>query len=156
MIDVVKFCKHHGNLTENDIKVWPYKNKILRRCKMCIKEKNARYQARKSQDSEWIKNRKEKDRIFWLENKDRITEKRKQPEKLAKRRQTYANNPEHFRLQCNNKQKIYRQELNDTYIRRILTENQGLKPTDIPQEMVDIKRILIKVKRLGRIFNDQD
>lgn len=150
MSEVIKICKTHGNLTADDIKVWPYKNKTYRRCKLCIKDKNTRYQKRMREDTNWVENKRKKDKLYWEENKERITEVRKEPERLAKRRNTYSNNSEHYRSECREKQKIYRKELHDSYIRKIMIENSILENHDIPEEMIKAKKALLLLKRTIR------
>ena len=38
-------------------------------------------------------------------------------------------------------------ELSDGYVKRVLVFGNNLKPADIPQELVDVKRIQIKIQR---------
>lgn len=41
----------------------------------------------------------------------------------------------------------YRDELSDWYIKRLLTSSCGLKPSEIPQQLIDLKRMHVKILR---------
>lgn len=41
-------------------------------------------------------------------------------------------------------------KLNDAYVRRMLAQSMGLKAADIPQQLVEVQRELLKIKRYLR------
>ena len=64
----------------------------------------------------------------------------------AKTRQKYAKNVERISAQ----RKQYRSGLPDAYIARELTKDSPLTRADIPPELLEAKRLQLKLKRLAR------
>lgn len=146
-MEVIKICKKHGELKKEDIKIWLYKNKIYKRCKMCIRDKNQRYQEKNKNDREWLKSKSEKNKIYWKKNKENIIKKRKNPERIAKyeaRKEFYNNNN---RDKYREKQKIYRDKLHPSYVKRIFCERSILSHNEIPDGLIKIKREILFLKR---------
>lgn len=145
---IIKVCPKHGDLIQDDIKVWKYKNKTYRRCKKCISEKNSRYQEKMRNNAEWVAKKKEKDNARWSANKQQITEKRRQPEALKLRKEWYQENKERLCPTYREKQINYRKSLHDTYIRKIIQAgDKSLKFSNIPQSLVDFKRTIMQAKK---------
>ena len=44
----------------------------------------------------------------------------------------------------------YIEELHDTYICNLMCRNTNLRHEDIPQELIDVKRLIIQIKREGK------
>jgi hypothetical protein len=148
----IKNCKVHGDVSNDDIYIKRYrKNGIWKHtiyCKKCIHAKNAKYYDKKMQNPDYVAKKKELDKKRWLNKKPEITEKRRQPERLAKRRDAYYAKQEYYQEKCSAKQKKYRENLHDSYIRRLIQDgNKELKFAAIPDSLVRFKRTLMQCKK---------
>ena len=146
---IVKVCKIHGDLVEQDVQQGVYKGKKYKKCKLCELDRSRRYHAEKYQDEEWVKEKHERDRQRWIEKKDEITEKRQQPEARLKRRETYQKYYEAgHREYCKEKQKVYRETLHDSYVKKCIQDgDKSLRMADIPQSMIELKRSIMMLKK---------
>ena len=62
---------------------------------------------------------------------------------VARGKACYAANPKKFAA----KNKAYRADLGDGYVRGMLTQRSRLAPKDIPQGLVEVKRLQLLIKR---------
>lgn len=139
---IVKKCIHHGDLHNNQVRAMPYKGKKILKCIACETLRSKKY-AEKNKDK-----LKKKDKEYWQKNKSVISAKRKKPEKIAKRKEWHKANKERLNPIYRDKQREYRHELADTYIKRkIINGGCYLRADQIPPEMVELARINIHVKR---------
>jgi hypothetical protein len=147
-MSVTKTCKIHGELTQKDIKSGIYRGKKYVKCRPCEIERSRKYHAKKYQDEEWVKEKHKRDQIRWETKKEEITKKRQTPEAMEKRRASYARHNELYRESYIKKQRNYRENLHDSYIKRLV--RNGKKEADsvpLPQSMIDFKKVLITAKR---------
>lgn len=72
------------------------------------------------------------------------------------RRKNYWKNPRKSRISNLEKQKMYAKELKDCYVKNKLAREFNYKQKDVPSELIEIKRMQIKVKRLLKIKNDEN
>lgn len=152
--DVIKICAKHG---EQNYKVWPYKNKLMKRCRLCLHEKNKRYQAKIKNDPLRLEENRARHREYWAENKETIKKKRDTPERKEKERLTRRTHFNKYREQYKAKQQHYRDNLSDTYVKRILQGgNKDLKFNDIPEPLVEAKRAVMLLKKGLKAFRRQE
>ena len=59
-------------------------------------------------------------------------------------------NPDKRRDVCRENMARQRAKLNDSYVRRMLAQEMGLRSKDIPQPLVEAQRELLKIKRYIR------
>jgi hypothetical protein len=121
-----KTCKKHGELYMDDLIKEGFNSKGQQnyRCKKCSKERR---------DNHYKKNR------------DKIMEKQRQ----------YRTNNLRYRLihkdrlnEIHSKRKkMYLKTLHDVYIKKCMIGKSRLRSKDIPQALVEIKRIVIQIKR---------
>jgi len=112
-------------------------------CRICETSKHKIYR----------ENNKEKitaqSKIYCEKNKESIRAKHKiyrenNKEKMtSKHKIYYENNKE----KITSKRKIYRENLSDSYVKELLTGKSGLSCKDIQQELIEIKRVQILIKR---------
>jgi hypothetical protein len=144
----IKICKHHGGLTNNEIKIWKWKNKTYKKCHKCLIEKSRRYEKQKRQDNDYVECKKKRDKERWIKKKQEITEIRKNPENLKRRRDWYQKNKEPVQKYCRDKQAQYRKYLADPYIKKIIQDgDKSIKIASIPKSIVDLKRNIVKLRR---------
>ncbi len=144
---VTKTCKVHGPLPVEEISIWHWRNKVFKKCRICRREASRKF--RQGLDTAGLAKERERNRNYWANNKPAITKRRQQPERLAKRRAAYYRRQEYYNRQCKNKQRLYRLKLHDSYIRKILTQNEPvLTFHDMPADIIALKRSTIKIKRL--------
>lgn len=139
---IVKTCIHHGDLHGNQVRPMPYKGKKILKCIQCEQLRSQKY-ADKNRDK-----LREKDKKYWKENKSKIIERRKEPEKIARRKDWMTRNKIRYAEFYKEKQTRYRNELADTYVKRkIIGNNRYLRAKDIPPIMVELSRANIILKR---------
>ena len=141
--DIVKRCTKHGELTISQVHVYKYKGKTLRQCLKCNRDR-----ARKHYETQENRDKKNaKDRERWRENKESITKKRKEGNYNANQRKYYYEKIEENREQYKAKQKKYRTELHDSYIKRVIQAGDKTIPlSSITQEMIQLKRAVMLLK----------
>ena len=138
MTEIIKVCKRHGELKREDV-IKQGKNKINEarfKCKSCMKEiHHANYE--KNKDKIYVRTRKWK-----KDNAERLNElrlkyywqyKEKDHEKKIERDRKYHNKSS--------------MELNDVYVKHVITKRTNLKYSDIPDELVKLKRSLLEAQR---------
>ena len=89
-------------------------------CKECIKEYR----------KEYYQKNKEHDKEYYQKNKERIKEYRQKNKKCIKEYK-----------------KEYVEQCTDGYIRMILARHSTLNSSDIPQGLIESKRLLIQIER---------
>ena len=133
-----KNCKVHGLLSEKDIKIV---NKKYLICKLCKKETNKKWAKKnpervKCHTKKWQKKNPEK-----IRNNMKKWE-RNNPEIVKDRNKKYK---EKHREVLKSKYKETIIKLPDWYVARNLTKL--LKYKEIPKELIEAKRLLMKIKR---------
>lgn len=145
---IIKVCKKHGNLTVEQLDTGIYKGKKYYKCKKCEKQRKKLYWEKKYQDSEYMNKKKKRDNARWKLKKNEITEKRKTSEARHKRKIFYQENIEKYRGLYKVKQKHYRENLHDSYVRRIIQDGEkSIKFKMITPEMINLKRAIILLRR---------
>jgi len=135
-------------LTAKDVKTGIYKGKRYKKCRQCEHERVKKYYAKIYADPDSYNKLKEKDKTYWKENKDKIKERRIKNDDAESRRKTYKKYAPRYREKCNTKQKQYREELHDTYIRKMIQNGDKNITFDmIPQSMVNLKRTILLAKK---------
>lgn len=140
MIDlpILKTCKYHGNLYENDlIKKGKLKSgNQSYRCKKCMKEMH-----HKNYEMNKLKI-KEKTQQYRSKNKEKVKEwkvdyyhkyKERDKEKKRKRDKKYYDKG--------------KDQLNDRYIKHLIQKRTPLKYKDIPEELIKLKRTILLTKK---------
>lgn len=146
--EIAKTCSKHGELKRADIKTGIYRGKRYIKCRLCELERSREYSKRIYGDENLHEAKKQKDRDYWKEKKDEITQRRKKPEALQKRRDWHNENKERYNAIYRERQREYREGLADTYVRRIIRNNdKNLSFSAIPESMLDLKRALMALKR---------
>jgi hypothetical protein len=147
-------CKVHGALTEASIKKGIYRGKPYRKCLACELARSRAYHKKKYADPEYIKKKHARDKARWEAKKPEIKAKRATPEAKAKRREAYKVLAPRYREKFNATQRVYRETLHDSYIRKMIQDgNKELKFADIPQSLVNFKRTLILARKRMKNFN---
>jgi len=134
MNEMVKICKVHGELPHDQIYIHPSNGYL--RCKLC------RYEYQK----EYIKNNPESisksKKNYCKKNIEKLRIK-----SVIRNRKYKKENSEH----CNKLQNINSKKrcamLTDSYVRQTIYSKGILKTKDITKEMVEIKRIILTIKR---------
>lgn len=119
---IVKNCKKHGLLTINEV--------LGKRCKLCRNEQAAIYRKQNPEkvalrNKSWAIRNKEK--AYAASARYRETENGKLTLRIRRRRQCI--------------------ELDDYYIKRLITRFYKFSKDDISQELIDLIRANIKLKR---------
>lgn len=154
-MNISKICKIHGELKTDRIRVNVRKELV---CKDCDKENAKRYRDKdilktRKMRNEWRMNNPEKTRKY----DEKYKEKRKIKDKRLK--QKWMKNPEYVlkvkEWGIKSRAKLSA-ELSDSYvINRILDHRQVINKelhrerlkVSVPQEIIDLKRIQLKLKR---------
>lgn len=144
MNDIVKVCRTHGELFAKDV---VGKENRCRRCRKIIAGNNylknyavyAETRERRRQNKEkW----KEEKRKSFLKNKHKYL-----PKLNAYKKEWREKNPDKYKLSVSKSTRRKVNQLKDCYIKDQLVKGTSLSYKDIPQEMVDLKRSLILIKR---------
>ncbi len=155
MTEVVKTCNKHGDLTLKDLKVGIYKGKQYKKCRKCEIERSREYYKKLKADPDAQKRLRKKDKDYWENNKEKIKERRIKNNDPAKRREQYKKLAPRYRENCNLKQKEYRENLSDTYMRRIIQNgNKSIPLMSIPQGMLKLKRAIMLGKKEIKKINE--
>ena len=67
---------------------------------------------------------------------------------IAKQRKYRDDNWEQYSLSLKMDSKSRRDRLDDSYVLSVICQRTRLKPSDIPPELIEVKRLIIKTKRL--------
>lgn len=154
MAEIKKTCLVHGVLKASDIKSGVYRGKKYNKCRLCDNERSKRRYDAIHKDAELHQKEKQRHKDYWAKNKTKIAQQRIARDEPAKRRETYQKYAPRYRAKCNAKQKEYREQLHDTYIRKMIQDgNKELKFSDIPQSLVEFKRSLILMRKKMKEFN---
>lgn len=155
MIHIIKNCPKHGALTITQVTTsGRSKSGAIFRCKECLKISHQKY---------WVKH-KEKVKQKQLEYKEKDPEKHREIKSRSNKKHAHK-----YRHKANIRNKVYRkvnidhirnldkkrtifyvENLPDTYIRDILTRRSPLSASDIPDSIVEIKRVSMLIKRIRR------
>jgi len=101
------------------------------KCKECIKEYKKEYrQKNKERIKEYYQKNKECIKEYYQKNKERIKEYRQKNKECIKEYN-----------------KEYVEQCTDGYIRRLLAKDSTLNSLDIPQGLIESKRLLIQIER---------
>lgn len=151
-MEVVKTCLKHGDLSKDQCftrveKRWGHKESYS--CRACKKESSDKYRNRPEIREKLIEKSKKdrvkfKDRIYktrkiYVENnREKINEneKKRRYKKIDHQRKIYRN-----------QQKKWRETLNDNYVKTQFKKRYGLKASEVPQWMVEVKREVIRLRR---------
>lgn len=148
-MEIVKRCAKHGELTlEGVIKSGRRHIKQDYKCKQCMKELRARYYA-ENKEKVLAKHK------AWR-NADPARTKRIRNASAKKRRPFQPSRKERAETAVPRKFEWLRKQIDsigDSYIKKILIRKSNLTREDIPQEIVEVKREIIK---LHRKINDKD
>src|SRR4029078_3144093 len=110
MTDIIKICKKHGGLKKEDI--WTNGKSKYYSCKICKNEYQKKYR----------KINKPRPQAY---NAEWSKKYRSKPERIQKRRKY---------------RKKVRDDLRDDYIKQKIVRNSNLKISDIPKELIELKR----------------
>jgi len=123
----MKTCIKCG-IKKDETEFYKGKNK----CKECFKE----YQ-------------KEYDKEYRQKNKERIKEYRQKNKEYKKEynKEYYQKNKECIKENIKEYDKEYVEQCTDGYIRRLLARDSTLNSSDIPQGLIESKRLLIQIER---------
>lgn len=121
-------------MPEREIKESICRGRKYIKCRICERERARIY----------YNNNKEKrnaaDRKYFAENKEAILAKRK-ANPLIRRRYYYND-------YSREKQNQYRDELHDSYIKKLIkNDDKNMSTDDIPAELIDLKRSVVQIKR---------
>lgn len=144
---MIKKCKKHGDLTEKDIikKGKLQSGRQAYRCKRCQQELHkSNYQSNKEKIVEKVKKYRadnvekviEWKRDYFEKNKERYRERKRENDKNL-----YAKS---------------REELSDRYIKNLIIRRSELKFNDVPNEFVELKRSLYKLKTGIKKMKEKD
>ena len=98
----------------------------------------------------------ERCRQFYLANSEKIIQYQCQyafvnRNKInERRRKNYAANHDAARQKLNERTRLYRQKLPDSYVRAQIKRDSNIRKTDIPPELLEAKRLQLKLKRIAR------
>jgi hypothetical protein len=109
------------------------------------------FRAKRRATRDLLKNR-EDCKKYYAENYDKISAKHKEyylkpnvVERVKEQKKVYAQTTGRAT------KKKYIEELHDTYICNQLCRNTSLRHQDIPKELVEVKRLIMKIKREGEV-----
>ncbi len=162
--EIVKVCDRHGKLTAKDAVL--RKNYKAISCRICIRESSKKY-ARKEEVKVRAKERhlENKKCYVYLEKRKNNNHKRKldgytqykiyrknnidiirykDRERSAKIRKE---RPEYIKARSKKYTFKCKENISDSYVRKILLKNTYLKAADIPTDLIEAKRIQLKIKR---------
>jgi len=127
---------------------------------------NARERNKKAQRKEWVRKHREKNkehikasvRDYYLRNQKRMREfqnewQKANPEKIKEYYRGYMSQPE-VRERSRSQSKNYRDQLQDGYVRTLLSLRTRLNPKTIPAELVETKRIQLQIRKVIENGND--
>lgn len=119
-------------------------------CRICTNKYKLEY---------WERNRQkliEKKRNYYRENSDSINLKNRiwredNPEKVKENKKKWIErNPEKEKDRQNRLAKLWRENINDPYVKRLISSQTGLSYRKISPELIEAKIQTIKIKRLCR------
>lgn len=148
---VVKYCHTHGALTRaqcNSNGKHPSGNQAYR-CKQCLSVSHHKYYEKNKDDVN------AKHLQYKINNYEKV---------LAGKRASYRKNRAYYPKRPKYMDERYSEStyqfdhegrllLEDWYVRELIAKNHGCRSGEIPQEVVDLKREVIKIKRFIRSKN---
>lgn len=158
---IVKTCKKHGDLTVDQCfikreKRWGNRINESHSCKYCKKESSDKYRLRPENKIKHLETKKN----YRLECHDKIAKHRKMyveknREKVneTERKRRYRN-IDHTRKLLRTYHKKMIDNLDDSYIKSLLSIKYGIAMKDVPEWMIDIKRAIVQLRR--KIRNAKD
>lgn len=130
-------CKHCRNKYKAKCDSTPEQQRRIKEYRLLNRAKMAEYHKRK-----YLEDREEiiqRTRAWYENNKDRA----------YKRSRIYIeNNKEHVRIMINKNVKKHVMNIADSYVKRKLNQLYGLEYTQIPQDLIELYRANLKLKRL--------
>lgn len=148
---ITKHCKKHGDLSEDNIIIYTRD----KRCRICTQESQHKsYLKCRDKRIAYVKN-------WALSNKDKRAATSKKWKELHGK-QYYQLHKEKIKKSCAEYQKKYKDRKNqwcsksykkkinecaDSYIRKLLIQNTNLKVSHIPLELIEVKKLHLKIKR---------
>lgn len=142
-----RICSHCGG-NRWYVRYQKYKDSVYT-IHQCSEEK-------KERDNLWALRNKEKRKLICKKSKDKVKHtddyKRKNreramqwgklnPERVRENsRKAKLRNPEKYRIFSKNKKQEYRETLSEVYLKDLMCQNSGLSQSDIPQELIELKR----------------
>ena len=160
------YSKIYRSNPENKKRIKEYGKKYREENKEKLAEKATEYwhktkDARMEYHEKWRNGNREHLKNYRFENRDYIND-RDRAVKLAYQKKQYLENPEHLRelsrehyrrniINCRKdackRAQIERNELSDSYIKSLICKDSLLTANDIPQEMIESKRIELQINR---------
>jgi ribosomal protein L20 len=125
---IILICRHHGPLTEENVKWKPFNGKLYPRCKSCIKAQKRRHYLRHAKgliEVSKYTNRITADVVRDARNKD-----------------------------SRNRNKHSRKILDDWYVKKFLLKKYD--NTEITPEMIELKRAIILLRRKIKTMTNDD
>lgn len=149
-MSVVKNCIKHGALTiDQVVKAGKHNSgNPAFKCRLCLKEAHRNHYAK----------HKERVKKKCAEYRDQNPEKVRQTKKNWWSKNLQSKKEWRRKDKIANPQKYKRYEyervvnLTDGYVKKILVKRTTLRCKDVPQEMIQVKRHLLQIKRLARGF----
>ncbi len=136
-------------------------------CKECAKQRGATYREKnkkkiQEKDRRYIQENKEKiadrDKIYVTGNREKVTARRAkhyEENRLAQIARTKA-------WQAANKERLTQrrrsesEKLTDSYIRHVLSSRTSLSNSDIPSELIPLKRLQLLITRAAKEMIDEE
>jgi predicted nucleic acid-binding Zn-ribbon protein len=120
------------------------------RCKECRREYLRKWREKNrgkllERSRQWVAENPEKRRETVRKSDAKNAKKRRE-----KARERYAENRERLNLDTLKRGARNRKNLSDVYVRQLMTKRSPLLHADIPQELVEAKRVELKIKRYLR------
>lgn len=156
MNTIIKKCVRHGELIEDQCKKviekrWGIQPNYKYICKQCIYEHNQTYLHKDDEEhQERIKKLRQQQKI---KHREKLLEGRRKRSKINRdklnleAKRWRQKNLEKHRENGKNIQKKWRDELNDNYIKAQLSSKFNIPQKDIPEEWIEVKRAVIKLRR---------
>lgn len=156
MNEIIKVCKKHGELIENQCrkiieKRWGNQPNYKYKCLQCIKVYNKTYLHKEDLDHQkrikkLREHQKKKHHVKLLESKRRRQKLNRG--KLNEQQKILRNKKlEHYRNIGKNIQKKWRENLDDNYVKSQIRQQYGFKSKDIPEGIVSFKKEIIRLRR---------
>lgn len=153
----IKICKIHGELTTEQVYTYFHKgnNKIITACKLCSRASNKKlYRSEKHQAKKNTPEEREKHRLRNITY--RATTHFIEKKNSQKFKEYYKERYKKNRSALMEKSKIESENLTDAYIRTLLNKDPKVKLGNMGPGLIELKRILIKLKRALKEKRDHE
>lgn len=147
MADIVKICKKHGELNYIDIYI---NKKGWKICRICLRD-NAKKHRKENKEKVSIRNKN------WIAKnpnyRKNLPKDKKDILNIRQKKYYHKNNTRYKELRKTNSIKIKNRDkkntdsLSNCYVRKLLMQRSNLIKNDIPLELIELKRVVIKIKR---------